>query len=53
MTSIIRDKDVRFTTTPERVMAFADFEAKVGIIKQQPTSWKELFQQGLNNRPGS
>ncbi len=53
VTAIIRDKDVHFTTTPERAQVFADFEAKVGIIKRRPASWTELFQPGLANRPGS
>jgi len=51
--AILRDKDVRFTSAPERAMVFADFEAKVGIIKHRPASWKDLFQQGLWTRAGS
>lgn len=51
--SIVRDKNVRFTTTPERAQVFADFEAKIGIIKKRPASWKELFQSGLHDKPGS
>jgi NitT/TauT family transport system substrate-binding protein len=53
VTAIIRDKDVRFTSTPERAEIFADFEAKVGIIKKRPDSWRDLFQSGLHDRPGS
>ena len=37
---IIRDPNVDFTTTPERVQQFADFEARVGLIKQAPASWR-------------
>lgn len=51
--SIIRDKDVNFTTAPEGAQKFADFEAKVGLIKQAPASWRELFQPGLGEKPGS
>jgi NitT/TauT family transport system substrate-binding protein len=51
--AIIRDKDVHFTTTPENVQKFAEFEAKVGLIKQAPASWRDLFQSGLRDRPGS
>ena len=51
--AIIRDKDVNFTTTPEGAQKFADFEAKVGLIKQAPKSWKELFWAGLGSKPGN
>ncbi len=50
---IIRDKDVNFTTAPEGAQKFADFEAKVGLIKQAPASWRDLFQPGLGEKPGS
>ncbi len=50
--SIIRDPQINFTTTPERVEAFVDFEYRVGLIKQKP-SWKELFQAGLHAKSGS
>lgn len=49
---IIRDPQIRFTTVPERVDVFADFEYRIGLIKQKP-SWKELFQPGLHARNGS
>jgi NitT/TauT family transport system substrate-binding protein len=51
--SIIRDKDVNFTTVPEGAQKFADFEAKVGLIKQAPASWRDLFWSGLGEKPGS
>jgi NitT/TauT family transport system substrate-binding protein len=51
--AIILDKDVNFTTTPEGAQKFADFEAKVGLIKQAPKSWKELFWAGLSSKPGN
>lgn len=50
---IIRDKDVNFTTAPEGAQKFADFEAKVGLIKQAPASWRDLFWSGLGEKPGS
>ncbi|KPG01640.1 nitrate ABC transporter substrate-binding protein [Rhodopseudomonas sp. AAP120] len=51
--SIIRDKDVNFTTAPEGAQKFADFEAKLGLIKQAPASWRDLFWSGLGEKPGS
>ncbi|MCK0209793.1 ABC transporter substrate-binding protein [Starkeya koreensis] len=50
--AIIRDPQIRFTTVPERVEVFVDFEHRIGLIKQKP-SWKELFQPGLHARNGS
>lgn len=50
--AIIRDPQIRFTTVPERVEVFADFEYRIGLIKQKP-SWKDLFQPGLHARNGS
>jgi NitT/TauT family transport system substrate-binding protein len=51
--SIIVDKNINFTTAPEGAQKFADFEAKVGLIKQAPASWRELFWSGLGEKPGS
>lgn len=51
--AIIRDKEVDFTTTPQGAQKFADFEAKVGLIKQTPASWRELFWSGLHGKNGN
>jgi NitT/TauT family transport system substrate-binding protein len=51
--AIIRAPDVNFSTTPEGAQKFADFQAKLGIIKQTATSWKEMFQAGLHSKPGN
>ncbi|MCK0198755.1 ABC transporter substrate-binding protein [Ancylobacter sp. 6x-1] len=50
--AIIRDPQIRFTTVPERVDVFTDFEYRIGLIKQKP-GWKDLFQPGLHARNGS
>ncbi|WP_029356445.1 ABC transporter substrate-binding protein [Bosea sp. 117] len=49
---IIRDPQINFTTQPERVDVFTEFEAKIGLIKSKP-GWKELFQPGLHGKGGS
>ncbi len=51
--AIIRDPGVRFTTAPEGAQKFADFEAKVGLIKQAPARWQDMFWPGLKDKPGS
>jgi len=40
---ILNDPDVRFTTSPESVMKYANFMADVGSIKQRPTKWQDMF----------
>src|SRR4051794_9328518 len=40
---ILNDPDVRFTTSPESVMKYANFMADVGSIKQRPAKWQDMF----------
>ncbi len=51
--AIIRDPEIRFTITPEKVEDFAEFQFRVGTIKVKPASWKDLFHVTLHNRVGS
>lgn len=37
------DPDVAYTTVPMKVMEFAGFMHKVGRMKRQPESWKDMF----------
>jgi NitT/TauT family transport system substrate-binding protein len=47
------DKDILFTMTPNRTMDFVDIMHKVGLVKQKPQAWTDLFFDGLHKRPGS
>ncbi len=40
---ILNDPDVRFTTSPESVMTYANFMADVGSIKVRPKAWQDMF----------
>jgi NitT/TauT family transport system substrate-binding protein len=51
--SMLNDKDTRFSTTPEKVMNFADFMHLAGTIKTKPASWGDLFLPELRSRQGS
>jgi NitT/TauT family transport system substrate-binding protein len=53
MIEVLNDPDIRFTTTPERVMQYADFLHSLGSIKHQPASWKELFFDAVHGLAGS
>jgi NitT/TauT family transport system substrate-binding protein len=50
---ILNDPAIRFTTTPENIMEFADFMHRIGSIKNQPASWKDLFFPPGEAAPGS
>jgi len=50
---ILNDPDTQFSTTPTKVMDFADFMHLAGTIKVKPASWTELFIPQLASRAGS
>ncbi len=50
---IIHKPGLAYTMVPKHVMKYADFMAKVGLIKAKPNSWKELFFPQIDNLPGS
>jgi NitT/TauT family transport system substrate-binding protein len=50
---VLSDPHVKFTTTPENVMKYADFMHRIGSIKNQPASWKDLFFPDIHGAPGS
>jgi len=43
MAGWVADPDVVYTTVPMKVMDFAVFMHKVGRLKRQPDSWKDMF----------
>jgi NitT/TauT family transport system substrate-binding protein len=53
MIAVLNDPDIRFTQTPESVMKYATFMHQLGSIKNQPTSWKDLFLEPVHNLPGN
>lgn len=50
---VLSDPHIKFTTTPENVMNYADFMHTVGSIKNRPASWKDLFFPEIHGAPGS
>jgi NitT/TauT family transport system substrate-binding protein len=51
--ALMNDPSVKFTTTPENVMKYADFMQRVGSINKRPASWKDLFFAEVQEMPGS
>jgi NitT/TauT family transport system substrate-binding protein len=50
---VLNDPDNKFTTTPENVMAYANFMADIGTLKVRPASWKDLFFPEIHDKPGN
>lgn len=51
--AVLEDPDIRFTTTPENVMRYAEFMAGIGSISRAPDSWDDLFFEEIHGVPGS
>ena len=50
---MMEDPQVSYTLTPERVLPYAQFMNQVGILKNRPRSWKDLFFPEIHDLPGS
>ena len=50
---VLNDPHVRFTTTPENVLKYAEFMHSIGSIKNRPANWKDLFFPDIHGAPGS
>jgi NitT/TauT family transport system substrate-binding protein len=50
---VLSDPHIKFTTTPENVMKYADFMHEIGSIRNRPASWKDMFFPEIHGAPGS
>jgi NitT/TauT family transport system substrate-binding protein len=50
---MMEDPLVEYTLTPKSTMKTAEFMAKVGTIKEKPSSWKDLFFPNVHGLQGS
>jgi NitT/TauT family transport system substrate-binding protein len=50
---MVTDPDAKFTLQPASVQTFADFMFRQGLIKVQPSSWKDLFFPEIQTGSGS
>lgn len=50
---IVAGPQVKWTTTPEATMKYADFMTTVGSIKVKPASWKDFFFPEIYDLKGS
>jgi NitT/TauT family transport system substrate-binding protein len=51
--AMLNDPKIVFTMTPQNMMKYVDFMAKVGTIKVKPESWKEMFFPNAQSLAGS
>ena len=49
---MMEDPLVEYTLTPKSIMKTAEFMAKVGTIKEKPSSWKDLFFPNVHGLQG-
>lgn len=50
---VLQDPAVKFTTTPENVLKYAQFMQETGSISTRPESWTDLFFPEIHGVPGS
>lgn len=50
---MMEDPQVAYTLAPERVLPYAQFMHAVGVLKNRPQSWKDLFFPEIHDLPGS
>jgi NitT/TauT family transport system substrate-binding protein len=50
---VVQDPAVKFTTTPENVMKYAEFMHRIGTLQHLPESWRDLFFADIHGAPGS
>lgn len=53
MVKILNNPKIQFTATPSATLSAAQFMHKVGRIKSEPASWKDLFFPEVYNLKGS
>jgi NitT/TauT family transport system substrate-binding protein len=53
LVEVLRDPDIRFTTTPANTQKYAEFMQEIGSIENRPASWRDLFFPDIYSAPGS
>jgi NitT/TauT family transport system substrate-binding protein len=53
LVEVLRDPEIRFTTTPENLEKYAEFMHDIGSIENRPSSWRDMFFPEIHGAPGS
>ena len=51
--ALIQDPQTNWTTTPERLLPYVNFMARVGLIAQDTSDWRDLFFDTVKDKQGS
>lgn len=50
---IIRAPENEWTTTPKKIMDYADYMSRVGMLAVKPASWRDVYFEEAHKLPGS
>ncbi len=50
---LIRLPENEWTMVPKRIMPYADYMSRVGMIPARPTAWQDVFFEDIHGLPGS
>jgi NitT/TauT family transport system substrate-binding protein len=50
---IIRAPENEWTTTPKKIMDYADYMSRVGMLAVKPASWRDVYFEEAHTLPGS
>ncbi|HEX5129123.1 MAG TPA: ABC transporter substrate-binding protein [Usitatibacter sp.] len=50
---LMSDPQIKYTMSPENVLPYAQFMHKIGTLKNEPKSWKDLFFPDIHDMQGS
>jgi len=53
LVEVLKDPDIRFTTTPENLEKYAEFMNEIGSIEHRPASWRDMFFPEIHGANGS
>lgn len=53
MAAVLRDPAIKFTTTPENVLKYAEFMQGLGTLRTRPAAWTDVFFPEIHSKPGS
>jgi NitT/TauT family transport system substrate-binding protein len=53
LVEVLRDPAIKFTTTPENTVKYAEFMREIGSIENKPESWRDLFFPEIHGAAGS
>lgn len=50
---LVRLPENEWTMVPKKIMSYADFMSRVGMLQTKPATWRDVFFEDTHNLPGS